>query len=52
MGGVDGRLAVVAEQAVAGHVHQVLDAIGLTLRHVDEITADEPTRPAWLPTTA
>jgi 3-isopropylmalate/(R)-2-methylmalate dehydratase small subunit len=29
-----------------------LDDIGLTLRHVDAITAFERTRPAWLPLTA
>jgi 3-isopropylmalate/(R)-2-methylmalate dehydratase small subunit len=29
-----------------------LDDIGLTLRHVDEITAFEQSRPTWLPTTA
>ena len=29
-----------------------LDDIGLTLRHVDEITAFEHSRPAWLPVTA
>ncbi len=29
-----------------------LDDIGLTLRHVDAITAFEHTRPAWLPVTA
>jgi len=29
-----------------------LDDIGLTLRHEDEITGYEATRPAWLPTTA
>ena len=29
-----------------------LDDIGLTLRHVDEITAFEKTRPSWLPVTA
>ena len=29
-----------------------LDDIGLTLRHVDDITAFEHTRPAYLPTTA
>ena len=29
-----------------------LDDIGLTLRHVDEITAFERSRPAWLPVTA
>ena len=29
-----------------------LDDIGLTLRHVDEITAFEQSRPAWLPVTA
>jgi 3-isopropylmalate/(R)-2-methylmalate dehydratase small subunit len=28
-----------------------LDDIGLTLRHVDDITAFEAQRPAWLPTT-
>ncbi|HYJ75178.1 MAG TPA: 3-isopropylmalate dehydratase small subunit [Kineosporiaceae bacterium] len=28
-----------------------LDDIGLTLRHVDDITAFEQRRPAWLPTT-
>jgi len=29
-----------------------LDDIGLTLRHTDEITAFEQTRPSWLPVTA
>jgi 3-isopropylmalate/(R)-2-methylmalate dehydratase small subunit len=29
-----------------------LDDIGLTLRHVDDITAFEQSRPAWLPVTA
>jgi 3-isopropylmalate/(R)-2-methylmalate dehydratase small subunit len=29
-----------------------LDDIGLTLRHVDDITAFEHSRPAWLPVTA
>ncbi len=29
-----------------------LDDIGLTLRHTDEITAFEKTRPSWLPVTA
>jgi len=29
-----------------------LDDIGLTLRHVDAITAFEDSRPAWLPVTA
>jgi 3-isopropylmalate/(R)-2-methylmalate dehydratase small subunit len=29
-----------------------LDDIGLTLRHTDDITAFEATRPAWLPVTA
>ena len=29
-----------------------LDDIGLTLRHVDDITAFERSRPAWLPVTA
>jgi 3-isopropylmalate/(R)-2-methylmalate dehydratase small subunit len=29
-----------------------LDDIGLTLRHVDEITAFELSRPRWLPVTA
>jgi 3-isopropylmalate/(R)-2-methylmalate dehydratase small subunit len=29
-----------------------LDDIGLTLRHTDDITAFEQTRPAWLPVTA
>ncbi len=29
-----------------------LDDIGLTLRHVDEITAFEHSRPTWLPVTA
>jgi len=29
-----------------------LDDIGLTLRHVDEITAFEQSRPSWLPVTA
>jgi 3-isopropylmalate/(R)-2-methylmalate dehydratase small subunit len=29
-----------------------LDDIGLTLRHVDAITAFERSRPAWLPVTA
>jgi len=29
-----------------------LDDIGLTLRHVDEITAFEHSRPAWLPVTS
>ena len=28
-----------------------LDDIGLTLRHVDAITAHEAARPQWLPTT-
>jgi len=31
---------------------QGLDDIGLTLRHVDAITAHESTRPQWRPTTA
>ena len=30
---------------------QGLDDIGLTLRHVDDVTAFESTRPGWLPTT-
>jgi 3-isopropylmalate/(R)-2-methylmalate dehydratase small subunit len=37
------------------HHHRLLnglDDIGLTLQHADEISAYEPTRPAWLPTTA
>jgi len=29
-----------------------LDDIGLTLRHTDEITAFELSRPRWLPVTA
>ena len=29
-----------------------LDDIGLTLRHVDDITAFEHSRPSWLPVTA
>jgi 3-isopropylmalate/(R)-2-methylmalate dehydratase small subunit len=29
-----------------------LDDIGLTLRHVDEITAYEQSRPSWLPAVA
>jgi hypothetical protein len=29
-----------------------LDDIGLTLRHVEEITAFERSRPAWLPVTS
>jgi 3-isopropylmalate/(R)-2-methylmalate dehydratase small subunit len=29
-----------------------LDDIGLTLRHADEITAFELSRPRWLPLTA
>jgi 3-isopropylmalate/(R)-2-methylmalate dehydratase small subunit len=29
-----------------------LDDIGLTLRHVDDITAFEHNRPSWLPVTA
>jgi 3-isopropylmalate/(R)-2-methylmalate dehydratase small subunit len=29
-----------------------LDDIGLTLRHEEAISAYEPTRPAWLPSTA
>ena len=36
----------------AGALMEGLDDIGLTLRHVDEITAFEHTRPAWLPVTA
>ena len=28
-----------------------LDDIGLTLRHADDVTAFEATRPAWLPAT-
>jgi 3-isopropylmalate/(R)-2-methylmalate dehydratase small subunit len=29
-----------------------LDDIGLTLRHTDDITAFELSRPAWLPVTS
>jgi 3-isopropylmalate/(R)-2-methylmalate dehydratase small subunit len=29
-----------------------LDDIGLTLRHVDDITTFEHSRPSWLPVTA
>ena len=39
----------------AFHHHRLingLDDIGITLQAVDEISAYEPTRPAWLPTTA
>ena len=39
----------------AFHHHRLingLDDIGITLQRADDITAYEPTRPAWLPTTA
>jgi 3-isopropylmalate/(R)-2-methylmalate dehydratase small subunit len=29
-----------------------LDDIGISLRHEDDITGFEATRPAWMPTTA
>jgi 3-isopropylmalate/(R)-2-methylmalate dehydratase small subunit len=34
------------------HLMEGLDDIGLTLRHVDDITAFEHSRPSWLPVTA
>lgn len=38
------------DDAVRHRFLEGLDDIGLTLRHQDEITAFEATRPAWLPT--
>jgi 3-isopropylmalate/(R)-2-methylmalate dehydratase small subunit len=58
-----GRRAVLAEAAgitapfeiddyTRWRLMEGLDDIGLTLRHVDEVTAFERSRPAWLPVTA
>ena len=55
-----GRRAVLADGIEAGfdlddytrwRLMEGLDDIGLTLRHADEITAFEHSRPAWLPVT-
>jgi 3-isopropylmalate/(R)-2-methylmalate dehydratase small subunit len=55
-----GRRAVLADGIEAAfdlddytrwRLMEGLDDIGLTLRHVDEITAFEHSRPAWLPVT-
>jgi len=39
------------DEAVRHRLLGGLDDIGLTLAHVDDITAYEPARPAWMPTT-
>jgi 3-isopropylmalate/(R)-2-methylmalate dehydratase small subunit len=56
-----GRRAVLAGEVTAPfdiddytrwRLMEGLDDIGLTLRHVDEITAFEQSRPSWLPVTS
>ena len=55
-GGVEGAAGIRAPFEIDEHTRwrlmEGLDDIGLTLRHVEEITAFERSRPAWLPVTS
>ena len=55
-GGAEGAAGIRAPFEIDEHTRwrlmEGLDDIGLTLRHVEEITAFERSRPAWLPVTS
>ena len=54
--GAEGAAGIRAPFEIDEHTRwrlmEGLDDIGLTLRHVEEITAFERSRPAWLPVTS
>ena len=55
-GGAEGAAGIRApfeiDEYTRWRLMEGLDDIGLTLRHVEEITAFERSRPAWLPVTS